>query len=256
MFAELRPWGFWGSLGWGLFAVAAALFAVVVYTGAWMLTHQLRIPDFSDAAFGIVAGIVASVAPVIVLVIAVKSRQYPSRGYFALGRIPRGHLVLGIGCLIALIVVFEAMERLLGIDAGSESVVGTYRAARHCHRGASYRGIAVSRLPAPRLGAIVARRLRHDRLDVGSMGRVASAVQLARHPLYFPDGADFRLDAPAQREYDADDHPAFTQQPDRHDTRRRSDRVVDLMSASPNSDGDASAAGCSSFLPTRRRRAR
>ncbi len=220
---KLRPWGFWGTLGWALFAVAAALFAVVVYTGFWMLTHQLRVPDFSDAAFGIVAGIVASVAPVIVLVIAVKSRQYPSRGYFALGRIPRGHLVLGIGCLIALIVVFEAMERLLGIDAGSESggwdLSGgkTCRdaadaMARHCHRGASYRGIAVSRLPAPRLGAIVARRLRHDRLDVGSMGRVASAVQLARHPLYFPDGADFRLDAPAQREYDADDHPAFTQQ--------------------------------------------
>ena len=128
--AELRPWRFWGTLGWGLFAVATALFAVVVYTGFWMLTHQLRVPDFSDAAFGIVAGIVASVAPVIVLVIAVKSRQYPSRGYFALGRIPRGHLVLGIACLIALIVVFEAMERLLGIDAGSESVVATYRAAK------------------------------------------------------------------------------------------------------------------------------
>lgn len=70
---KLRPWGFWGTLGWGLFAVAAALFAVVVYTGFWMLTHQLRIPDFSDAAFGIVAGIVASVAPVIVLVIAVRA---------------------------------------------------------------------------------------------------------------------------------------------------------------------------------------
>jgi uncharacterized protein len=127
---RLRPSGFWGTLGWGLFAVATALFAVVVYTGFWMLTHQLRIPDFSDAAFGIVAGIVASIAPVIVLVIAVRSRQYPLRGYFALGRIPRGHLVLGLVCLIALIVVFEAMERLLGIDAGSESVVATYRAAK------------------------------------------------------------------------------------------------------------------------------
>ena len=56
--AKLRPWGFWGSLGWGLFAVATALFAVVIYTGFWVLTHQLRIPDSSDAAFGIVAGIV------------------------------------------------------------------------------------------------------------------------------------------------------------------------------------------------------
>jgi hypothetical protein len=79
---ELPPWGFWGSLGWGFFAVATALFAVVIYTGFWMLTHQLRIPNSSDAAFGIVAGIVGSVAPVIVLVISVKSRQYPLGGYF------------------------------------------------------------------------------------------------------------------------------------------------------------------------------
>ena len=67
----------------------------------------------------------------LVLVIAVKSRQYPLRDYFALGsRIPRGQMVLGIVCLIALIVVLEAVEQLLGIDAGSESVVATYRAAK------------------------------------------------------------------------------------------------------------------------------
>jgi hypothetical protein len=128
--ASLRPWGFWGTLGWGLFAMAAALFAVVIDMGFWMLTHQLRIPDPSDAAFSVVAGIVASVAPVIVLVIAVKSRQFPLRSYFALGRIPRGHLVFGVVCLIMLIVALEATERLLGIDAGSESVAATYRAAK------------------------------------------------------------------------------------------------------------------------------
>jgi len=50
MCAEPRPWGFWGSLGWGLFAVATALFAVVVYTGFWMLTHQLGVPNATDAA--------------------------------------------------------------------------------------------------------------------------------------------------------------------------------------------------------------
>jgi uncharacterized protein len=128
--AELRPWGFWGSLGWGLFAIATALFAIVICTGAWMLTHQLRIPSSSDAAFGIVTGIVASVAPVIVLVIAVKSRRFSLGGYFGLGAIPRRHLLLGIACLIALIVVFEAMGRLFGIDTGSKSVAETYRAAK------------------------------------------------------------------------------------------------------------------------------
>ena len=127
---ELRPWGFWGSLGWALFALVTGLFAVVIYTGFWMLTHQLGIPNASDAAFGIVSGIVALVVPVIVLVIAVKGRRYSLRDYFALNRIPRRDLALGIAGLLALIVAFEAMERLFGIDAGSKSVGATYRAAK------------------------------------------------------------------------------------------------------------------------------
>ena len=128
--AELRPWGFWGSLCWGLFALATGLFAVVIYTGFWMLTHQLGIPNASDAAFGTVTGIVVSVVPVVVLVIAVKGGHYSLRDYFALNGIPRRDLALGIAGLIALIAAFEAMERLLGIDAGSKSVAATYRAAK------------------------------------------------------------------------------------------------------------------------------
>ncbi len=76
------------------------------------------------------AGILASVVPVVVIVVAVKGRRYSLRDYFALNRIPRRDLALGIAGLIALIVVFEAMERLFGIDAGSKSVAATYRAAK------------------------------------------------------------------------------------------------------------------------------
>ncbi len=95
-------------------------------------------------------------------------------------------------------------------------------------RGAGDRGIVVSRLPAPRLGAFAARRLRHDRPHVGAVGRVASAVRLAGHPLHLCDGADVRLAAPAQRKHDADDAAALPQQPDRHGMRRHPGRVVDL----------------------------
>jgi len=128
--ADLRPWGFWGSLGWGLFSVATGLFAAVIYTVIWMLTHQLHTPNPQDPAFATVTGIVASVVPLAVLVIAVKIRKFTLRDYFAFNGVPRPDLVLGIACLTVLIVVVGAIELLLGIDGGSKSVEATYRAAR------------------------------------------------------------------------------------------------------------------------------
>ena len=128
--AELRPWGFWASLGWGLFAVAMGLFAAVIYTLIWMLTHELRIPNAEDAAFATATAIMASAVALAVLVIAVKIRKVPLRDYFALNRVPRRDLALGIACLTVVIVGFGAMESLLGIDGGSKSVEETYRAAR------------------------------------------------------------------------------------------------------------------------------
>lgn len=65
-----------------------------------------------------------------VIVIAVKSRNFSLRSYFALDGLPRRDLVLGIACLTALVAVVAAMESLLGIDGGSKSVEATYRAAR------------------------------------------------------------------------------------------------------------------------------
>jgi uncharacterized protein len=128
--AEARPWGFWASLGWGLFAVATGLFAAVISTVIWMLTHQLRFPNPADPAFAAAIGMVASLAPLVVLVIAVRIRKIPLRDYFALGSVPRRDLALGISGLTVLIVAFGAMESLLGIDGGSKSVEATYRAAK------------------------------------------------------------------------------------------------------------------------------
>ena len=128
--AEISLWGFWASLGWALFAVAIGLFAAVIYTLIWMLTHELRIPNAEDAAFATATAIMASAVALAVLVIAVKIRKFTLRDYFALNGIPRPDLVLGIACLTVVIVGFGAMESLLGIDGGSKSVEETYRAAR------------------------------------------------------------------------------------------------------------------------------
>jgi membrane protease YdiL (CAAX protease family) len=128
--AGLHPWGFWASLVWGLCGVATALFASVVYATLWMLTHELSVPYPADAAFAHVIGIVGLVAPIVVLVIAVKSRNSSLRNYFALNWAPRRDLVLGTACLLALIAAFEAMEILFGFDGGTKSVSSTYQAAK------------------------------------------------------------------------------------------------------------------------------
>ncbi len=125
----LRAWGFWGSLGWGVFAAATGVFAAVVYAAIWMLTHQFHSPSPEDPAFAIVAGIVGSVMPLAVLAIAAKARRFSLSDYFALNRVSRHDLIPGIACLTVLIVVGGAMGSLFGID-GSKSFEAIYRAAR------------------------------------------------------------------------------------------------------------------------------
>jgi len=59
--------------------MAAGSFAAVIYTLTWMLTHQLQSPDPEAPAFSAAIGIVASVAPLAVLIIAVKAKSFSLR---------------------------------------------------------------------------------------------------------------------------------------------------------------------------------
>ena len=128
--AELRPWGFWGSLGWWLLALAAGFLAAVISTFIWSANHPFAISGASNEALATAVGAVMLFVSAAALVIPVKCRHYSLRDYFALNGIPRRDLALGIVGLIALVVVFDAMERLLGIDTGSKSVIETYRATK------------------------------------------------------------------------------------------------------------------------------
>jgi uncharacterized protein len=128
--AELRPWGFWGSLGWVLLAAAAGLLAAFVFIFILIVNHRFAIPSGPNEALSTAIGNVMLGVSVAALVIPVKVRHYSLCDYFALNDIPRRDLVLGIVGLIALMVVLEAMERLLGIDAGSKAVTASYRAAK------------------------------------------------------------------------------------------------------------------------------
>jgi membrane protease YdiL (CAAX protease family) len=128
--AELRPWGFWGSLGWVLLALAAGLLAAFIFIFILSANHRFTIPSASNEALGTAIGTVMFGVWVAALVIPVKARHYSLSDYFALNDIPRRDLALGIAGLVALLVVFDAMERLLDIDAGSKAVAASYRAAK------------------------------------------------------------------------------------------------------------------------------
>ncbi|HLN08386.1 MAG TPA: type II CAAX endopeptidase family protein [Xanthobacteraceae bacterium] len=127
---EPRPWGFWATLGWGVFAAATGFFAAMMCAVIWILSDGLRLPDPADAAYSLTAMIAASLAPLAVLVIAAKMRKWPLRAYFALGPIRRRDLALGIACLTALIVVSEVLASLTGVDEGSRFMDQIYRSAR------------------------------------------------------------------------------------------------------------------------------
>jgi len=128
--AEPGPWGFWGSLGWGLFAIATGFFAVVVFTVIWMATHGFRFVNVADVAYATTSAILILTAPLIILALATKIRKFSLRDYFALAGFTRHDLAIGVTCLITLIVAFSAVEILLGINGGSKEVQAAYRAAR------------------------------------------------------------------------------------------------------------------------------
>jgi membrane protease YdiL (CAAX protease family) len=126
--AELRPWGFWASLGWGLFALATPLLAAFIYLVIWSRMHRIAILSAWHEDFTALE-ILLWVVPVVVLAVAVKRRGYSLSDYFALNGIPRRDLALGISGLFA-IAVLATMGGLLGIDDPAASFVATYQATK------------------------------------------------------------------------------------------------------------------------------
>jgi membrane protease YdiL (CAAX protease family) len=125
-----RPWGFWGTLGWALLAALASLIATVVFIAVWMATHALQLPDIKDGAFVTYASLIATLPPLIVLVLAIKVRKWRLADYLALTAPRPRDIALGIGAFVLLIVAFEAVAVIFGMDDGSAATDDTYRAAR------------------------------------------------------------------------------------------------------------------------------
>jgi uncharacterized protein len=128
--AKLGPWGFWGSLGWGLFATATGLFATVILTVVWMVTNGFQVVSPENIAFAKVSNILVLSAPIPVLVFAAKMRKLSLLDYFALTGFSRRDLALGSIGLIALIIAFVAIQILLGINGGSKQMEAEYLATK------------------------------------------------------------------------------------------------------------------------------
>jgi membrane protease YdiL (CAAX protease family) len=116
---EPRPWGFWATLGLGLFATLAGLIAMIAFTVIWMLTHQLRVPDAENAIYDHLASIVGWVTAIVVLVIAIALKKCRQRDYFGFRAVSRSDLLLGLVCLAGLTAVETAADAWLGLGDGS-----------------------------------------------------------------------------------------------------------------------------------------
>ena len=125
-----QPWGFWATLGWGLLAAATSVMATIGFIVVWMATHGMQAPDLKDGAFITHASLVATLAPLIVLAVAIKVRQWRLRDYLALSAPRLRDILLGIGSFVLLILAFEAVALIFGLDDGSASTNETYRSAR------------------------------------------------------------------------------------------------------------------------------
>jgi membrane protease YdiL (CAAX protease family) len=125
-----RPWGFWATLGWGLFALVGCLMGVIACYVVWMLTHQFRIADADYEIYRYIARTVASVAPIVVLIAPIAIRKSSQLEYFGLRAFSWRDLLLGIVCLAGLSVAMRSLWSWFDLDGGgSEWMESTYQSA-------------------------------------------------------------------------------------------------------------------------------
>ena len=128
--APPRPWGFWATLGWGVLASLTSLMATVGFMVVWMATHGMEAPNLKDGSFITYASLIATLAPLIVLVVAIKVRGWRLGDYLALSAPRLRDILIGIGSFALLILAFEAVALIFGLDDGSASTNETYRSAQ------------------------------------------------------------------------------------------------------------------------------
>jgi membrane protease YdiL (CAAX protease family) len=124
-----QPWGIAATLAWlVLTLVISVLVAVAVY-GAWVGGVPRELASTYDGVL-VTIGTLASV-PVVVAVLAMAARQrrWGAASYLALSIPRRGEIVMAVVCVIALVLVFNALLYVTGNDIVTPFQIDVYRSA-------------------------------------------------------------------------------------------------------------------------------
>jgi uncharacterized protein len=135
--AAAPPWGFWGTLVWGVVAFIAwfvAQTAVVIALVIWQETIEPGSSDLqkmmNDAVSLAAVTIVASPVWIGIAAIAVRWRRWPIREYLALVVPRRRELIFSIAVLTGVLIAFDLLTYALGHDLIPRFMIDAYTSAK------------------------------------------------------------------------------------------------------------------------------
>jgi membrane protease YdiL (CAAX protease family) len=127
---RLPPWGPLSSAAWLLLGFAAAGFAAVMGSAAWLGAPVRTAEIGNDGVLLAVGGIVSVPVEIAVLAAATRLRRWPVADYLALHLPRRGEVVLAVIAVILLGFLFNLLLALTGRDIVTPFQIEAYRSAK------------------------------------------------------------------------------------------------------------------------------
>jgi uncharacterized protein len=130
------PWGFLGSVAWGVLGIVAFFLGQFLALSIYLSTRNRGAP-IDMAALGrdgfVLAVVTIAAAPgwIAVSALAARQRGWSVRGYLALIAPGRGEIAFAIACFAALLVALDLISYGLGRDVVPRFMVDAYTSARN-----------------------------------------------------------------------------------------------------------------------------
>jgi membrane protease YdiL (CAAX protease family) len=129
------PWGFVGSIAWGVLGLAAFFLGQFLALSIFLSTRNRAIPIDAEVLKrdGFLLALVTIVAVpgwIAVSALAARQRGWSARGYLALIPPRRGEIMFAIGCLAALLVALDLVSYAVGRDVVPRFMIDAYISAR------------------------------------------------------------------------------------------------------------------------------
>jgi len=125
-----RPWGFWSTLCWAVFALGLGI-AIVSGGVLWLTWGQSNnVPDAQGDPWLPLHLIIVNLVQIAVLAVAARLARWPAGQYLGLVLPRRRDFIAGIAALAVLMVALEILTRVLGQDSVTPFQADAYRAAQ------------------------------------------------------------------------------------------------------------------------------